>query len=178
MRIFYPQDSPTRFIEQDGMVLLKRGDVASYRERLQKTGLYESRWRYERSENHVHGKMSAIDRNHIQQELEIAADFTTALRQAYPERHFVITHIPVYAVSFYSVRDDAPATAGVYPLPNQRDWEGQAWRQTCQGRRPYLGLPSPDPEFPFVEWGRCTECGNDVIINSDVEILTPIGPLA
>ena len=176
MRIFYPQGSYAPFIEHDGMVLLRRGDVAESSERFRESGLLHSRWRFERGENHVHASMSVVDREHVRQELAIAVDFTATLQTTFPERRFIITHIPKYAVSFHSILDDAPVEAGVFPLPRPLDREGRAWCQHCQGARPYVAQPFPDPEFGFVDWGRCVECRNDLILNPNVEIRTPIGP--
>jgi hypothetical protein len=160
-----------KFTEYDGIILRESVAAAETNtRRLQEKGQWRSRWRYERGANHLHARMSAIDREHMRQELEIAADFAAELRQAYPDRAFVISHIPCYAVTFYQAVEDAP-TEGVLPVRN-KPTDGRVWCQTCEQRQLYAPLPSPDPEFPQVEWGRCAVCGNDVIISGDTELLT------
>ena len=148
--------------------------TAKHVQEMKESGKSFSRWKYERSANHTHAEMSAADREHVRQELEIADDFALALRETYPDRRFVITHIPCYAVSFYQAVEEAP-TDGVLPVKNHKIKSDTAWCQTCQRSRPYHLLPVPDPEFPQVEWGVCAVCKNDLIISADCEILTLIG---
>jgi len=131
------------------------------------------RWQYERGANYVHAQMSALDREHVRQELEIVADFKSALRQTYPDRSFVICHIPCYAVSFYQTAEGAP-TEGILPVRGEERGKDQVWCQTCECKQPYHPLPSPDAEFPQAEWGVCEVCGNDVItFLSEVLTLLP-----
>jgi len=154
------------FTEFNGMVLLESPDSA--REglrRWQERGLPFTRWRYERGVNHTHADMIAADREHVRQEVEIAAEFEAALRQAYPERDFVISHIPCYAVSFYQLMDDAPTEY----VPPKEPVKEAAWCQNCQRSREYRLLPEPDAEFPWLRWGACLVCGNDIVLNHGEE---------
>ena len=143
--------------------------------RLKEQGRWRSSWEYEREVNHTHARMSSPDREHVRQELEIAAELAADLRDSYPDRRFVIAHIPCYAVSFYQPTDGAP-TSGIQTAPQTATaWgplkQGEAWCQTCQCNCKYRILPTPDPEFPQVAWGRCEVCENDVMI-SDCEIFS------
>ena len=159
-----------RLIEYDGMILRQTAASAEKNiSRLRERSEWRPSWRYEREANHCHALMSAIDREHVRQELEIAAEFAADLREAYPNHAFVIAHIPCYAVTFYQATEDAP-TEGVLSVENLTK-DGKVWCQTCQGHQLYAPLPSPDPEFPQVQWGRCEACGNDVI-TEDAEVLT------
>lgn len=144
------------------MILLESAETAEAQSRyLKDKGLWHSRWRYERGANHLHADMGAVDREHVRQELEIAERFAAALRRSYPNRAFVITHIPCYAVSFYQAEEDAP-TEGILPL-NEEKQNGAVWCQTCERNQSYTLLPSPDALFPMAEWGRCEVCHDDVI---------------
>lgn len=149
------------FTEIGGMILLESRQAAEEQiRRLQDRGEPICRWKYERAVNHVHARMSAVDREHLRQELEIAREFETELRQSYPDRDFVICHIPCYAVSFCQLVDDAPTKNEVL-----REVRGDTvWCQHCQTKRPFRLLPEPDPEFPWLKWGACTVCHHDIIL--------------
>ena len=159
-----------RFTEYDGMILTGSPEYAAQNcSRLKKQGQWRSRWQYERGANHSNARMTAPDREQVRQELAIFREFEASLRSAYPDHPFVITHTPCTGVSFYQAIDGAP-TEGSRPIDEMRP-EGKAWCQTCQCNQYYTPLPSPDPEFPAAEWGRCTICGTDVITHYS-EILT------
>ena len=161
-----------KFNEYEGMILLESpATTAKNIQRVKENGKWISHWQYERGANHTHTDMSAADREHILQELEIADEFASALRETYPDRKFVVTHIPCYAVSFYQAEDDAP-THGIFPIKNSKSAGDTVWCQTCQCQRSYRVLPAPDADFPQVEWGLCEVCQNDVIISADCKILT------
>lgn len=158
------------FTEYDDMILTVLLDSVQKRvEEIKASGKPYSRWSYERGANHVHANMSALDREHVRQELEIAADFEAALRRTYPDRSFVIAHIPCYAVTFYQATEDAPTEDVLSDTP----LEEKAWCQRCECKRPYRLLPVPDAEFPKAEWGKCETCGDDIIVRAG-EILTLI----
>ena len=159
------------FTEYDGMILLARGitgggqqSVADQVREWKERGCWRSTWEFERAENHVHARVSLPDRELVRAEREIAAEFGKALREAYPERRFVISHIPGFGVSFHQLAEGAPA-AGV------EAWKKSGvWARTpevcgvCGRARAFRVLPTPDAEFPFVEWGVCDGCGSDVML--------------
>ncbi len=147
-------------VEYDVMILLHPPSPKHMRQ-LEESDQPLCRWQYERFANHVHAQMSAADREHMRQEREIAANFQDDLRREYPQRSFVITHLPCYAVSFYQAAEDAPVEDE--PLDSAKE---KVWCQTCERSRPYRLLPVPDAEFPQAEWGRCETCGSDVIVRS------------
>ena len=158
----------TKLIEYDGMVLLESAEDAEKNVRwLKETGKWVSRWKYERGSNHTHPHMTLVDRERVRDETKISAEFTSVMRRNYPERNFVISHIPGYAVSFFQAIEGAP-TEDIAPKRTPKE---TAWCQHCQRPRPYHLLPIPDPEFPKVEWGACEVCGNDLILYAG-EILT------
>jgi hypothetical protein len=144
--------------DYDGMVLLAC-EAEAARARQDAVGS-RAPWQYERGANHVHADMSESARVRVRQEVELAAAFEAALRRAYPERAFVISHIPGYAVSFYQQVEGAP----VEDIPPDEPLKETAWCQRCQRPQPYRRSEQPDPEFPKVEWGQCTVCGDDVIL--------------
>lgn len=159
-----------KFTEFDGMVLLQSlSSAQEAAKRRQEKGADLSRWQYERGANHIHARMSVVDREHVRQEMRIASDFEAALRHAYPERDFVICHIPCYAVSFYQLIDDAPTEYVPPPSPVGET----AWCQNCQCGREYRLLPEPDEEFPWLKWAACVVCSNDIVLN-DGEFRTVI----
>lgn len=151
------------FTEFNGMVLLESAAAAQEgTQRWQEQGTPFSRWRYERGANHTHADMIAVDREHVRQEVEMAAEFEVALRQSYPDRDFVISHIPCYAVSFYQLVEDAPTEY----VPAKEPVGETAWCQNCERGRAYRLLPEPDAEFPWLRWGACVVCGNDIVLNA------------
>jgi len=158
------------FTEYDGMILSQSAKTAEINVQKQKEeGFWSSRWAYERVANSVRCASSETDREYMRKETAIIERFATDLRQAYPNRSFVMMHIPCLVVSFYQAMEDA-SRQGVLPEKDLLP-AGLAWCQTCRSNRLYTFLPGPDAEFPQVEWGRCTVCGNDVIIHQ-WEILT------
>jgi hypothetical protein len=160
-----------QFTEYEGMILLESVHAARQgMQRWQERGIPFSRWAYERGANHVHAEMSALDREHVRQEIEIAAEFEAALRQAYPDRDFVLSHIPCYAVTFYQLLDDAPTETEVLKEVSS----DPVWCQNCQKRRTWSALPNPDPEFPWLKWGACTVCGNDIVLG-EIDVRRVIG---
>ncbi len=152
----------TQFTEIHGMVLL--GSLAYVERglgRLQSNFVPFPRWRYERFANHVHGTMSNPDREHIREEMTILAGFEEALQQRFPRHTFVISHIPCYAVTFYQLIDDAPTNV----VSSGKSLEKAVWCQACQCDREYSPLPEPDTEFPWLKWGSCVICHNDLLLN-------------
>ena len=152
----------TEFTEINGMVLLGRlSFVEGELRRWQSKSVPFSRWQFERFANHVHGTMSNIDREHVREEMTILAGYEEALRQRFPQHTFVISHIPCYAVTFYQLVDDAPTSVE----PSGKSLEKAVWCQACQCNREYSALPEPDTEFPWLEWGSCMVCHNDLLLN-------------
>jgi hypothetical protein len=160
------------FYEYDGMVLLETPEATKEHLRhLTASGKERTPWQYERGANHVHPDMCQPDRIRVREECSIAAGFETSLLNAYPERRFVISHIPGYAVSFYQWVPDAPAE----DIPPAEEAKGTVWCQSCQRSRAYEPGQEADAEFPKAQWGRCLECGEDLIIQAG-EVLRVIGP--
>lgn len=116
-------------------------------------------WRYERAANHTHATMSLTAREHVRQELAMVASLEAALRDAYPERQFVASHIPAYEITFWQPAGEFPASEVLYEPK-----EGKVWCQPCQRRQPYRPHEGPDSEFSPAEWGACVVCGNDVLV--------------
>jgi len=171
------------FTEYDGMILLARTaaggrewSVADKVRELKDRGRWRSKWQFERAENHLHARMSLPDREHVRAELQIATEFRAALRETFPDRRFVISHILCYAVSFYQATEGAPQ-AGVEQMPKSGQWrgvpEGMVFCSVCEKAQPFRGLASPDAEFPFVEWGVCDECARDCML-TECEVRTSV----
>lgn len=159
------------FTEIDGMILTDapisaRENLARARER---RGVLIP-WRYERGANHRHAQMSLPAREHVRQEVAMVASLETALREAYPQRQFVVSHIPAYAVTFWQPASEYPA-CDFCDAPK----EGKVWCQPCQRRQPYRPHEGPDAEFPRAEWGTCLACGNDVLVRT-WEVMRLISP--
>lgn len=160
------------FTEYDGMVVFEPlTEVAESIRHLRETGKFHSRWQYERGSNHVHADVSQPHRIRVREECDYAARLEAALRWAYPDLTFAMSHIPAYGVSFYQRSSDAP-TEDI--LPTEPAGE-TVWCQTCQRGRPYERSSDAGTEFPRIEWGRCAICGDDVIVRAG-ELLKGVGP--
>lgn len=149
------------FTELEGMILLEPAEAAAEAlQRLREQGQPLCRWRYERGANHVHADMSAGDRKRVREELAFAAELEAALRAAYPDRDFVISHLPGYAVSFYQWAEEADAED-----EKSEDARDTAWCQHCQRYRPFHPRPERDPELPGFRWGACVNCNRDLLLD-------------
>lgn len=164
--------SDFKFYEHNGMILLRDRSVIVPLESADNEP--SPRWQQERFDNHRHQTMSLPERELVQREVKYTAELSDALRLAFPERAFLISHITAYAVSFFQPEEGAPKES----ITKLREWGGAtASCVTCQKSQPYQRLPVPDPQFPFVEWGKCEVCGNDMLL-TEVEIIRYIAPTA
>src|SRR5260370_1154168 len=91
-------------------------------------------------------------RNHL------PAEIVAALKQAYPERIFVICYIEDQ-VSFYQRGNGAPET----DIPARDEPRAKAFCETCRKGRPYRTHEGIDAEFLEADWGTCLECGDEVV---------------
>jgi hypothetical protein len=161
------------FTEIDGMVF--DGSPLHVRANLslsRKMGEKIVPWKYEWGENHFHVLGSRRDRETVRQGVACVGELAGALHEAYPSREFVISHLYGGIVSFYQAADDAPGEGVTFTS----DAKLRGLCVPCQKTTDRLPLPQPDPEFPEAEWGRCSVCGNDVIIREpDVRILVSPG---
>lgn len=159
------------FTEIDGMVLGEEPLSARENlEHLRRQGYLDGGWQYERGANHMHGDMSLPARELVRQEVGLAAHLEAALREAYPERRFVLSHIPGSSITFYQWAEGAAGERALHTEPRN----GKVWCQTCQHSQPYHPHNGPDAEFPLAEWGTCTECGIDVLVRV-WEVTTEVG---
>jgi hypothetical protein len=164
------------FIEMDGMILLRHldnnGNPVGAGQAMKREPDFP-RWRYERRANHMDTRSSALDRRHVSDELELAADLKDNLRAAYPDRSFVVTHIPCYGVSFYQLAPEAPII-GTRPTGEQRGRD-VVLCIPCQVHRKMRHAPPSDLDLPMTDWYQCEICGAEFLTYCE-EILTPIGP--
>jgi hypothetical protein len=157
-----------KFIECEGMILTayRNSSLEEIQKRVDEiraSGKPFVPWAYERFANHMHADMSAPDREHVAQELEMVAEFESVLRATYPEQSFVISHTPCYAVTYYQAIEGALTET----MPLGKREKTTVFCNTCSSSQSYRLLPTPDPIFPDAEWGVCEGCGNDVIIHGD-----------
>lgn len=149
------------FSEWQGMVLLGNSRHAQSLEDIPSEN--DTMWSFERFHNHIHQQMSAPDRQHLAQERAYAAELTTALRLAYPDRPFIVTHITLYAVSFYQPTSDAPG-AGITIL-QVPDLTAETYHcYQCQTQAAHTLLPEPDVIVPELRWARCESCGAENLL--------------
>jgi hypothetical protein len=125
-------------------------------------------WRLERSLNHQHPTHD-YDREALRVAREMGADLAAALREAYPERRFVLDYLEEQ-VSFYQQRGNAPEgdTPPAEELPEVVRCE------RCEERRPYSLRTHPDAEFPKADWGECLACGAELLLRTcEIRVIVP-----
>lgn len=150
-----------RFREVDGMILTPgslnaRSNVNRIRERHPEV----RPWHIEIALNHQH-PTNEYSRHALRVAREMGADLAAALHGAYPERRFVVEYWEEM-VSFHQRADDAsendePPTD---PLPPK------TFCEVCRGSHAYTLCPEADPEFPQADWGRCENCGEEVLVRT------------
>ncbi len=131
-------------------------------------------WQYERAMNYIYADASWTEltpRERIREEVKLMELYKCALQTVYPQKHFVLSHTPGHGVSFYQFSSDSPSTD---IAPQYTRWE-KVWCVFCHRQQPFQQNSEPDPEFPNADWGKCTVCGNEVLIDG-WEMLLRIGP--
>ncbi len=164
------------FTEIEGMVLTEE-PVSARRNltQLSERPGFQAGWRYERGANHTHGDMGASARRNVESEVAILQSLEPALREAYQDRRFVVSHMPCGGVTFWQAVpgwEDA-LHGGVRLTSEPRN--GRVWCQPCQCTQTYIEVPQRHDELPGTEWGVCSECGTDVLVRAR-ELTHVIGP--
>jgi len=149
-----------RFAEVEDMVLIlsalnARGNIKVIRKRRPEA----KRWQMEAALNHRHPS-NEYSRHALRMAGEMGAELTTALREAYPERSFIVDYWE-NQVSFYQRGDGAPEEAESPPA-----MQDKTWCDRCGGNRAYRLRSETDPEFPKADWGDCMECGGEVLVRT------------
>lgn len=98
------------FTEIDGLITLMNPTLT--RDRLYR-GEFQNQpaWRVESFFNHMHTNMLASIDDAIQEGQEMAAELESALKQAYPDRAFTVSHWFGNCVSFWQTSSDSPREA-------------------------------------------------------------------
>jgi len=163
------------FTEIDGMVLTlpalnARECVA--REHDRSPG--NASWEVERVVNHWHPGSGEPLLDQLDREVRIAAELSDALREAYPDSAFTLSNmLGHHIMSFWQTAAGSPREQFIPITPNSPNRNPSCWH--CGKPREFTPDPHIDPRFPPVEWGRCKECG-ELIIVKPFEVLTFIGP--
>lgn len=119
-------------------------------------------WQLELALNHTHiGAMPESAREGLRQAATYVNRLAAALRTAYPEREFIMTHWMGSEQSFCQRVEGALEED---MLPDGPPPE-KAGCDKCRKAQPWwLPHTRPDPEFPMVEWGECDACGSEVLV--------------
>jgi hypothetical protein len=156
---------------QDGMICLAGQGQQADADRLRERDPSRPRWSIARALNHYHVDVDpAVARQGARDEREYARQLGEALRQAFPDRTFVISHFAGYAVSFWEWEAEGPQAS----IPPSDPPYPKVWCTRCHRHQAYTPRTEQDAEFPLVEWGDCKVCGNEVIERSG-EDLTVVG---
>lgn len=138
-------------------------------------------WHLERGLNHQHPNHDCSTRKALRDAVDMGAEMAAALREAYPEREFVVAmYLGEDVVSFYQAEEGAPGLAEpMGPLtrgdsPWVREPE-KSWCNACGQGQGYTLRPEPDPEFPMVEWAECRACGTEMVVQQR-EVYFRVGP--
>jgi len=148
------------FTEVEGLILTltplnARKTVRQLRERRSEA----QPWQIEAALNHQH-PTNEYSRHALRRAGAMGADITAALREAYPERSFIVDYWDEQ-ISFYQAGHGAPEHDA--PPPEMRD---KTWCDRCEGSRAYRLRSEADPEFPQADWGDCAECGGEVLVRN------------
>ena len=148
------------FTEVDGLILTLTPLNARKNVRLLRERRSEAKpWQIEAALNHQH-PTNDYSRHALRRASAMGADLTAALREAYPERGFIVDYWDEQ-ISFYqqgngAPEDDEPPTS----MPEKTLCE------VCEVSRAYRLRLETDPEFPKADWGECAECGGEVLVRS------------
>jgi hypothetical protein len=163
------------FSEVEGMIfaagpLNARRNINVLRQNPQMT----APWQYERAMNHIHADASMTElmpRERVREEVKLMELYEHNLRTLYPNQCFILSHILGHSISFYQFSSEAPAN----DIPPRFPGQEKVWCVVCHRQQPHCRRPEPDPEFPKADWGDCSVCGSEVLIDS-WEVLHSIGP--
>ena len=158
------------FTEVDGMILTllplnARDNVRWSQERNPEA----APWQRERGINHQHPSHE-WSREALRTAREFGDELVAALREAYPDRGFVLDYL-CEQVSFYQRGDDAPEENE----PSEEPLPETAYCDICKQQHPYRLRMEPDPEFPLADWGECVVCGAEILLRT-WEVRVVVGP--
>lgn len=163
----------TCFTEIDGMILSP--SPINARENLalmRKLSPCLKAWELERSVNHFHPGIGESVDEEIAIQVAEAESLESDLRDAYPDRAFTISQVPGHQqMSYWQTSLDSPREQFSYIEPS-----GKPWCWNCSRPREFEPGTYVDPRFPPLEWGKCKECGERIIVRS-FEKLTFIEPV-
>lgn len=121
------------------------------------------RWEVELSMNHCHVALGSRSLNEaIEAGERHLVSLEVALRNAYPDRAFTLEHDPPSTVSFWQTTPDSPRAGR--PVTESADKPETVWCQRCGGMRRYASATEGHPLFPGAQWGKCSSCGDHVIV--------------
>lgn len=150
------------FTELDG-VISRLGPLNTREniDRLRETNPNGATWAMERYINHIHVDIANSDDECIEAGEQAIAQLIEALRQAYPDRAFTVSHIPGSIVSFWQTTPDSPKEDC---LPCENDTHpGKAWCRNCRKYRGFHASSRKESKFK-AEWGCCVECGQEILV--------------
>jgi len=158
------------FSDIDGMVLT--GSPVCAREQVANAvskGPFKP-WHYESFANHDHCATRGSDRDKVRYETGCLNRLSAALKLAYPDRRFVVSHIPAYSITFWQDPGEYPDISA----PTMEPRDDKVFCFKCQLRQPFEADECSDLEFPQMEWGRCAVCGDELLVRC-WEILRLVG---
>ena len=122
------------------------------------------KWELEEFINHFHPQHEG-EREGLRISREFVTQLVIALREAYPERNFVVTcHTWGEVVSFYEKTEGAPTESepSTEPLPEN------IWCGICLKKISYRLRPDKNEEFPEATWAHCVECDSEILVGFGV----------
>lgn len=127
-------------------------------------------WEVEWSMNHCHIGLGSGSLNEaIETGERTLAGLEAALRSAYPDRAFTLEHDPPNTVSFWQTTPASPR--GSRPAAQSSEIPARVWCQKCGGMREYSLGADGHALFKDAQWGKCSACGDDVIVKGCVRLV-------
>lgn len=131
-------------------------------------------WEVERSINHFHPGLGESPDEEIRIQMTTLESLKSDLATAYPDRAFTISQVPGHQqMSYWQTAPDSPREEFPWMAPESPT--GKEWCWNCSQPREFEPDTHVDPRFLPLQWGKCKECGERIIVRS-CEKLTFIEP--
>lgn len=171
-----PSSEPDyEFREVDGLIVsIPAAQARREREELLRINPGLLPWELELALNseHLQPQWTRAD---LREAVRAAGELAEALRNAYPERTFVIrnrlgsaTHYFCQSTPDVPTRDTEPEE----PRPEA------SYCPSCCRRERFHPHPAPDREFPELEWAACAACGSELFLwcRDRFTLVLPVAP--